>query len=88
MTRIEASGEPMIPIGRGTRTSRFGVGRRESHDASAFYEQFLAPVISDDEEIRSCDVTDRLFVGDARDMGAVASKSVALVVTSPPLLRG
>lgn len=78
----------MIPIGRGTRTSRFGVGRRESHDASAFYEQFLAPVISDDEEIRSCDVTDRLFVGDARDMGAVASKSVALVVTSPPYFAG
>ncbi len=88
MTRIEASGEPMISIGRGTRTSRFGVGRRESHDATAFYEQFVAPVISDDEEIRSCAVTDTLFVGDARDMAAVASKSVALVVTSPPYFAG
>ena len=80
--------DQLISIGRGTRTSRFGVGKRESHDASAFYEQFAAPIVSDDEEIRSCAVRDRLFVGDARDMSAVASKSVALVVTSPPYFAG
>ena len=75
----DVAGERLISIGRGTRTSRFGVGKRESHDESAFYEQFADPVISDDEEIRRSAVTDRLFVGDARDMAAVASKSVALV---------
>ncbi|MDQ6615403.1 MAG: site-specific DNA-methyltransferase [Actinomycetota bacterium] len=80
--------EPTTPIGKGTQTSRFGVGRRENHDASAFYDQFVAPVISDDEEIRSCATRDQLLVGDARDMSAVASKSVALVVTSPPYFAG
>ena len=34
------------PKGR-TSTSNFGVGKRESHDASAFYERFEAPVITD-----------------------------------------
>jgi site-specific DNA-methyltransferase (adenine-specific) len=88
MTSIGATGEPITTLARGTRTSRFGVGRRESHDASAFYEQFAAPVISDDEEIRSRGEVDTLIVGDARDMAAVASKSVALVVTSPPYFAG
>jgi site-specific DNA-methyltransferase (adenine-specific) len=88
MTRIEATGEPLIAVGRGTRTSRFGVGKRESHDATAFYEQFAAPTISEDEEVRSCPVRDKLFVGDSRDMAAVTSKSVALVVTSPPYFAG
>ena len=74
--------------GRGTRTSRFGVGRRESHDASRFYEQFAAPVVSDDDEVVPCTVADRLFCGDARDMSVVPSKSVALVVTSPPYFAG
>ncbi len=88
MTTIGAAGDTLATVARGTKTSRFGVGRRENHDASAFYEQFAAPVISDDEEIRACAISDRLFVGDARDMSAVASKSVALVVTSPPYFAG
>jgi DNA modification methylase len=88
MRSMEASGEPLIPLARGTRTSRFGVGKRENHDSSAFYEQFAAPTISDDEEIRPGGVVDTLIVGDARDMAAVTSKSVALVVTSPPYFAG
>jgi modification methylase len=88
MTNAEAAGGPVTGIGRGTRTSRFGVGRRENHDASAFYDQFLAPEISDDEEIRRSGISDALVVGDARDMSAVASKSVALIVTSPPYFAG
>jgi site-specific DNA-methyltransferase (adenine-specific) len=28
---------------RATSTSNFGVGRRESHDASGFYARFVAP---------------------------------------------
>jgi DNA modification methylase len=76
--------------GRGTRarrptaTSDFGVGRRESHDASGFYARFQPPQVSADDEVRPCSVKDRLFCGDSRDMSQVASKSVALVVTSPP----
>jgi site-specific DNA-methyltransferase (adenine-specific) len=68
----------------GTSTSNFGVGRRESHDASAFYARFEAPVLSTDDEVRPCTAAGRLIRGDSRDMGEVPDKSVALVVTSPP----
>jgi len=88
MTSAEAPRLPMSGMGRGTRTSRFGVGRRENHDSSAFYDQFRAPVLSGDEEIRRCGLADTLIAGDARDMSVVDSKSVALVVTSPPYFAG
>ena len=35
----------------GTSTSSFGVGRRESHDATDFYARFAPPEISTDETI-------------------------------------
>ena len=75
----------------GTSTSSFGSGRREGHDASAFYDRFPAPQISDDDRVAGHSSTDRLWVGDARDMdsvGDVADGSVALVVTSPPYFAG
>ena len=34
-----------------TSTSNFGVGRRENHDASAFYARFQAPEISKDDTV-------------------------------------
>jgi len=77
----------LAPTG-GTATSPFGVSRRENHDASAFYSQFVAPMVSTDEEVRPGTVVDRLFCRDARDMSIVAAKSVALVVTSPPYFAG
>jgi hypothetical protein len=82
-----SSASAAAPRGRARRptaTSEFGVGRRESHDASEFYARFQPPKLSDDVEIRPCTVRDRLFCGDSRDMSQVESKSVALVVTSPP----
>ena len=69
---------------RATSTSAFGVGKRESHDASDFYARFNPPVVSKDDEVRECSVKDRIFCGDSRDMAQVDDKSVALVVTSPP----
>ena len=36
---------------RRTSTSNFGVGARESHDSTAFYERFRAPDISDDATV-------------------------------------
>jgi DNA modification methylase len=69
---------------RATSTSAFGVGKRESHDASEFYARFSPPVVSKDDEVRACSVKDQLFRGDSRDMSAVDDKSIALVVTSPP----
>ena len=71
-----------------TSTSSFGVGRRESHDSSAFYSRFSAPVTSNDDSVARCTAADQLFVGDARDMANVSSSSVALVVTSPPYFAG
>src|ERR1700687_3061816 len=73
----------------GTSTSNFGVGKRESHDASAFYERFEAPTLSGDDAIPAPYAIDDSFVeADARHMGAVRDNSVALVVTSPPYFAG
>ena len=74
-----------------TSTSNFGVGRRESHDSSAFYRRFPLPEITDASEIALHACVDRLWVGDAREMdryGDIADSSVALVVTSPPYYAG
>jgi site-specific DNA-methyltransferase (adenine-specific) len=74
---------------RSTRTSNFGVGRRESHDASGFYERFEAPVLDTDNRVLAPDPVAEPFVcGDARDMRTLADGSVALVVTSPPYFAG
>ena len=74
-----------------TSTSNFGVGRREGHDASAFYSRFPVPEVSEDSEVVRPPCVDRLWVGDARHMdtyGEIADSSVALVVTSPPYYAG
>jgi site-specific DNA-methyltransferase (adenine-specific) len=73
---------------RGTSTSNFGVSKRENHDASAFYARFHAPTVSTDDQIAAPTISDKIVVGDARDMREVASNSVALVVTSPPYFAG
>jgi site-specific DNA-methyltransferase (adenine-specific) len=75
---------------RATATYGFGSGRRESHDAAAFYSRFNPPAISDDELLRPAVAQDVLFNGDAREMtpDQVADGSVALVVTSPPYFAG
>ncbi len=77
---------------RSTATSSFGVGRREGHDAGEFYRRFAAPVVSHDDRVCHPSErlgTDRVFLGDIRDQpGAVAPRSVALVVTSPPYYSG
>ncbi|HEY2668468.1 MAG TPA: site-specific DNA-methyltransferase [Actinomycetota bacterium] len=71
-----------------TQTSRFGVSRRENHDASAFYARFTPPNLSADKEVHPHKAIDELFVGDAREMKEIPDASVALVVTSPPYFAG
>ena len=73
-----------------TTTSDFGSGKRESHDATSFYDRFNPPVISGDARVESPAEVDRLFCGDARVMtnDQVADRSVALLVTSPPYFTG
>src|SRR4051794_3234423 len=78
----------MPPRRRPTSTSNFGAGRRESHDARAFYERFTAPTISDDDHVGSYPDADRIIVGDARAMPDLPDACIALVVTSPPYFAG
>jgi DNA modification methylase len=74
---------------RPTSTSNFGVGRRESHDASGFYERFATPEVSDDADVQGpYDLGDPFKAADARDMRDLRDSSVALVVTSPPYFAG
>lgn len=74
---------------RGTTTSNFGVGRRENHDATGFYDRFRAPEVSDDDTVLPPQpIPTPLINGDARAMDVVADGSVALVVTSPPYFAG
>jgi DNA modification methylase len=78
-----------VPRRRPTATSNFGAGRRESHDATAFYERFEAPTLSgDDAVVEPYDIVEPFVNGDARHMDAVVDGSVALVVTSPPYFAG
>lgn len=76
-------------VRRRTTTSNFGVSRRENHDATAFYERFQPPNLSDDASVPPPEPpSDPFLCGDARSMDAVANGSVALVVTSPPYFAG
>jgi len=72
-----------------TATSNFGVSRRESHDASGFYDRFHAPDLSEDATILLPEQIDEPFqLGNACSMNAVKDGSVALVATSPPYFAG
>ncbi|MGO9855035.1 MAG: DNA methyltransferase [Acidimicrobiales bacterium] len=77
-----------MPPRRRTATSNFGVGRRESHVADAFYARFEAPELSADEHVTPHEPGVSCRCGDARRMDALANDSVALVVTSPPYFAG
>ena len=72
-----------------TSTSNFGVGKRETHDASGFYARFTPPTLSNDTDVRPPFSIDEPFVvGDSRAMTTVPDGCVALVVTSPPYFAG
>ena len=74
---------------RRTTTSNFGVGLRENHDSTPFYDRFRAPELSLDDVVLPPDPVAEPFVcGDARHLDAVTDGSVALVVTSPPYFAG
>ncbi len=85
---MRADPAPRSSRRRPTATARFGSSRRESHDATAFYERFVAPELSTDTAVVRPEPLDVIHRHDARDMGQVESSSVALVVTSPPYFAG
>ena len=72
-----------------TRTTNFGVGKRESHDATDFYARFTPPTLSADDALGEVSgVPAGCLLGDARDLSALPDATVALVVTSPPYFAG
>lgn len=72
-----------------TSTSNFGVGKRESHDASDFYARFTPPKLSKDAKPEHPSVVDSIYCKSSTDMQAeIDDNSVALVVTSPPYFAG
>lgn len=74
---------------KGTSTSNFGVGKRESHDASGFYDRFERPLLSSDATVpEPREIPEPFVLGDSTDMSALHDGEVALVVTSPPYFAG
>jgi len=75
---------------KGTRTSRFGVSKREGHDSTPFYSSKLYRGLKIDEhkpEVENPippEVLDKILCQDARRMSNIPDSSVHLMVTSPP----
>ncbi len=74
---------------RGTKTSAFGVSRRESHDSSEFYSRKIYGDRVEEhraEEENAIDegILDSIQLVDSRDMSLLPDNSVHLMVTSPP----
>ncbi len=71
-----------------TETASFGAGKRESHDASAFYRRRLlehAPSVTTGEPQAPPDeIIDALFCSSSESMSEIPNDCVALMVTSPP----
>ncbi|MCW3989340.1 MAG: site-specific DNA-methyltransferase [Candidatus Bathyarchaeota archaeon] len=74
---------------RGTKTSSFGVSKRESHDSSKFYSRKIygeTPENPGELIERSIPeaILDTVICGDSRDLSMIPDESVHLMVTSPP----
>jgi modification methylase len=72
-----------------TATQTFGTGKREGHDASAFYSRRLCSVAlceTADQKISEAPahMLDRVFAHSSEHMTELPDNSVALMVTSPP----
>jgi len=77
-----------------TETSSFGVGKRESHDSSAFYERSLYDGIiakpTPKEEMLQVEIpspgdwVNKIYCASSTNMEMVPDNSVALAFTSPP----
>jgi len=75
---------------RGTRTSVFGVSKRENHDSSLFYSRRIystnniTPSPEYREVIISKNSIDQVHCGDSRNLSVIPDESIHLMVTSPP----
>lgn len=74
----------------GTKTSSFGVSKRENHDSSIFYNSRLYTGMALDErlpEIENAvpsDILDRVLCQDSQRMNNIPDSCIHLMVTSPP----
>lgn len=73
----------------GTKTSSFGVSKRESHDSAEFYGSAMhrgLPKESNtgDLGVLPDELVNRVICGDSRNMRDVPDNSVHMMVTSPP----
>jgi site-specific DNA-methyltransferase (adenine-specific) len=76
-------------VAKPTRTTNFGAGKRESHDATDFYARFTPPELSADTTLGDpAGIPAGCYLGDGRDLSAIPDATVALVVTSPPYFAG
>jgi site-specific DNA-methyltransferase (adenine-specific) len=79
---------------KGTETQSFGTGKREAHDASAFYERNLygaqLPQPASPQELQEMhreppgDWANQVYCQSAEQMAAIPDNSIALAFTSPP----
>ena len=74
----------------GTRTSEFGVSKREGHDSSPFYGRKMYHTLNVNERLPevenpvSADVLDKVLCRDSRKMENIPDSCLHLMVTSPP----
>lgn len=79
---------------KATKTSEFGVSKRESHDSSDFYKRSMYENIftepATEQEVKSIEVpqpgdwVDRVYLQSSTDMVGIPDNSVALAFTPPP----
>jgi len=75
-----------------SKTSSFGVSKRESHDASQFYNSKLYQTLPkprktlyvDNSRLIPVDIIDQIILGDSKRMNQLPDNSVHLIITSPP----
>ena len=71
-----------------TETASFGAGKRESHDASAYYRRRMSrrvePMAVGEPVAPPAEILDTLHCATSEDMAVIPDGCVALMVTSPP----
>ena len=80
------------PSHKKSKTSSYGVSKRESHDASQFYNSKLYQTLPkprkvvyiDNSRLIPEDIIDHILLGDSRRMNQLLDNSVHLMITSPP----
>lgn len=74
----------------GTKTRKFGVSKRESHDSTLFYSQNIYKGLKNQKKIKYIEkpvpkkILDKIHFLDSRNMDIIPDSSIHLMVTSPP----